>query len=285
MVESVPSGVRGFTLVEALIATVLSTVVVMLVTSVFLVQNQFYSDTVNRSMLHESIRGATALVSSDLGGVSVGGILTAEDDEVVFRTPLLIGGVCGERNGEAYVFFPVSEEEVDVAAVKGFGIRSSSLPWTYTPAEWESIRGSSGGYAAQVCAEEGADTTGAAAHFYRLAGISSSPPVQVGDLIMLFREVELKLAPSTLVPGARAIYRGQPGDPLMEVATGLSAGSGFEYEVTNKKGYRDRVTGLGNLKRIERIRFSFEGVAPAARPDRDSLSFNLTRTVPLRDVR
>ena len=263
---------------------VLSTVVVMLVTSVFLVQNRFYSDAVNRVGLHESIRGATALISSDLHGVSKGGIVAADQDAVWFRSPLLIGGVCGVDGRKTYLFFPGEGEPLDTSMVRGYAIKDAASDWRYTPARWNSVYHSSGGAAARACATSGADTTGAVMGFLRLDGLDSSPSVKVGDLVMLYQEVELRLAPSKLEPGNRSVFRGPVGGTLIEVATGVSGSSGFGYGLSGRAGFRDRVNGNGNLIRIDRVRLFLEGIAPASGGDRDSLTFDLTLTVPLRNA-
>ena len=70
-------GTQGFTLLEALVAMVLSTIVVSLVTSTFLAQNRFYSDAINRSTIQESERGATTRAASDLEAAFRGGVVVA----------------------------------------------------------------------------------------------------------------------------------------------------------------------------------------------------------------
>lgn len=275
---------RGFTLVEALVATVLSTVVVMLVTSVFLTQNRFYSDAVKRTGLHESVRGATALLSSDLHGVSEGGIVVADQDAISFRSPLLMGGVCGVDGQKTYLFFPMDENSLDPPTVSGFAIKDQKSDWRYTATQWNSIYHSNGGVSAQACAQAGADTTGASTGFYRLDGLDPSGTIKVGDLVMLYQEVEVRLSSSKLYPGRRGLFRGPVGGVLTEVATGISGKSGFEYGLTNQKGLQNRVNGKGNLRRIDRVRLFLEGIAPASSADRDSLTFDLSLTVPLRNA-
>ncbi len=263
---------------------VLSTVVVMLVTSVFLVQNRFYTDAVSRIGLHESVRSATVLISSDLHGVSEGGILAADPDAVVFRSALLMGGVCSVDDRRIYLFLPVEGEPPDRDMVSGFAVKDAASDWRYAPVPWNSIRQSSGGAAARVCASSGADTAGSVMEFFSVEGLESSPPIKVGDLVMFYQEVEVRLAPSKLDPGSRSVFRGPAGGILTEVATGVSGSSGFEYGLSGRDGFQDEVNGMGNLNRIDRVRLLLEGIAPASGGDRDSLTFDLTLTVPLRNA-
>ncbi|MFC1575415.1 PilW family protein [Gemmatimonadota bacterium] len=274
---------RGFTLVEALVAMVLSTLVVILVASVFLVQNDFYADSVARSGLNENVRSAVSLVSSELRAVSFGGIVAAEPDSVVFRVPLAVGGVCAVNGTETFVLFPLGGEAVDPAEVSGYGVRDTDGEWTYTSATWASVYGVSGGAAAQTCALAGADTVGARNDFYRLDGLGASPAIQPGDLVMIYQELVFRLALSTLDSVSTALYRGPAGSPLTEYATGLSMDSAFEYQLVDRTPFIRRVTG-GRLDRIAVIRLTALGVAASSRAGADSLSFQLSVTIPLKNA-
>lgn len=281
MVKAPRVAAGGFTLVEALIAVVLSTIVASLVTSVFLTQNQFYNDALTRSGMHDDVRGAASRVSRDLRAVEVGGVVEAEADSVVVRVPLVVGAVCGVDASNVYAYLPLGGGAVDPAEVDGWALRGVVDSWQYASGSWASAFQSSGGQAARTCAAMGADTIGATADFYRLGDLGVGKPAMPGDLLMLYAEVELKLAPSRLNPSSMGLFRGPPGGNLIELTSGLSGRSGFTYSLDKKLGYVDRVPGKGNLQRIEWVRVYIEGVAPAARAAGDSLSFDLTVTVPV----
>ena len=210
--------------------------------------------------------------------------MVADPDAVAFRVPLLMGGVCGIDAQKTYLFFPVGENPVDFSMMSGYAIKDPSADWRYQPAQWSSVYHSAGGAAALACAQSGADTTGATNGFFRLDGLASAPAIKVGDLVMLYQEVEVRLSSSKLNPGTRGVFRGPAGGVLTEVATGISGGSGFEYGLADRDGFQNRVNGNGNLRRIDRVRFLLESIAPASSPERDSLTFDLSLTVPLRNV-
>jgi hypothetical protein len=264
---------------------ILSSVVVILVTSVFLVQNQFYADTVARASLHENVRGATSFITGQLKTVASGGVVVAEADSVVFRFPLVVGGVCDTVSTQTYLMFPMDGEGVDGTQVDGYGTRDpSDGEWTFTDATWGSIFNSSGSGPAGYCGAEGADTVGATADFFRLDGLSASPALGHGDVVMLYQERVFKLAVSTLDPSSFGVYYGPNGGTLMELATGLSETSAFQYLRAGRSSYDDRVTGVSGLAAIEVIRLSAVGIAPPANPARDSLNFELAITVPLKNA-
>jgi prepilin-type N-terminal cleavage/methylation domain-containing protein len=277
--------VQGFTLLEALIAMVLSSVVVMLVTSVFVVQNRFYSQVVNRASLHESVRTSAALVSSDLRGLASGGVVAAEPDSLVIRAPLAMGVVCGVDQREAYVFLPLGGSAFRADEVSGYGLRDPAGSWSYTSADWSSVHRASGSGPAGVCAGVGAEVEGASEDFHRLDDLAGSGALKVGDMVMVFQERVLKIGVSALDPSSKAIYRGRPGGTLAEVATGLSEESGFWYGTPAEQGLRRWVRGRGNLEGVNKIQFVAAGAAPSGRLGVSPSTFQLTVTVPPKNVR
>lgn len=273
-------GRRGFTLVEALVSMLLSTLIVILVTTTFLVQNEFYSDAAKRSALQENVRGAVSLVSTELRGVAAGGIAAAEADSVVYRVPLAIGGVCAVNGAETYLHLPLEGGGVVESEVAGYAVRDADGAWTHTASTWASIYHSNGVGPAQTCRTAGADTVGALADFYRLDNLVASPALQAGDLVMVYREMTFKLAPSVLDSSSTAVFWGQAGQDLTEFANSLGSESAFQYRLSNSSTFRDFVRG-GGRERIVVVRFSALGTAPASRMNRDSLSYDLSVTVPL----
>ncbi len=294
--EDVPFGLRvgwiappldrkGFSLVEALVAMLLSSVVVALVASVFLVQNSFYSDVVSRSSLNESVRSAVSHAASELRGVSAGGVVVAESEQVVFRVPLVLGGVCDVSGSSVFLLLPLGGRGLDPSQVSGYAVKDSTGAWGYRGASWSSLYVSSGGGAAAACALAGADTVGAREDFHHLAGLAAPTPLQTGDVVMIYREMEYRIGPSALNPSSMALFRGLHGDTLAELATNLSPESAFEYRLTGETSFRDRVTGTSNLRDVNVVRLRARGIAPATTATRDSLTLDLTTTIFLRNAR
>ncbi len=251
---------------------------VLLVASVFLVQNEFYSDSVKRSVLQESIRSAAALVSSELRAVAAGGVVVAEADSVVYRVPLVVGGICAVNSAESYLLLPLDGDSVRSADVAGYAVRDTLGSWTHTEATWASIYHSSGATPAATCRAAGADTVGARDDFYRLDGLVGAP--QPGDLVMIYKELVLKVATSELDSVTTALFLGNSGSTLNEYANSMAPSSAFAYRLSTSTSFQNQVTG-GSLADIVEIRFSAVGSLPASRAGRDSLSFDLTLSVPL----
>jgi Tfp pilus assembly protein PilW len=84
----------GFTLVETLIALVLSMVILLLVSHTFLVQNQFYATQTLRVGAQDNVRAATELMASEVRNVAEGGVVVAGARTLTVRSPMAIGVLC-----------------------------------------------------------------------------------------------------------------------------------------------------------------------------------------------
>lgn len=272
----------GFTLLEAIVALTISTVVVLMVMSTFLAQNDFYTQVVRRSEVQETVRSAAEGVLAETRGVTQGGVVVADSLRMVVRVPLAMAAVCAEQGNETYVHLPVPTSEIDSDDVTGIAVRDDALEtWTYYAATWSSVlRGS--GSAASRCYDEGADTVGARDEYQtlRLSGVASPRP-EPGEVIMIYHEEEFTYATSELDPATRALFRGPYGGTLTEFATGMSPDAHFRYRIGNPT-YVTSVTGTW-LDSIDGIRVMAAG---RSRPDPDgnTYDYDLTVSIPLRNA-
>ncbi|RMH20319.1 MAG: hypothetical protein D6701_03885, partial [Gemmatimonadetes bacterium] len=166
---------------------------------------------------------------------------------------------------------------LDQGEMGGYGVRATDGTWSFQSGAWSSIVLSTGAADAGVCAAAGADTAGVASEFARL----NIPSLSVGDVVMLYRQVHFRLAPSALAPGSTALYRGNYGESLAEFATGLSAQSRFEYRRGDTIYYP--TVSSANLPSIDGIRFVAEAQVPDSVPG-GGFRYGWTVTLPLRNA-
>lgn len=282
------SGRAGFTLVEALIALVLSTLVIILVGTTFLVQNGYQARQVARAAVHDDVRAATEVVAGDLRSAMRGGITAAGNKSLTVRSPIAVAGVC-ERAGS--FLFPVDVYleggvgALDLDELAGVALyRTSTRAWDYRRTSWTFVNDGSSGSAAR-CAARGADTVGVSDSYHRLRRLDLlfifTPPPMVGDLVMLFRETTYTLAPSTLRPRTHALFRQPYGGSAVEVVSGLDSISEFRYR-TGGTTYASSVTGA-SISDIDAVRLVFEGRRPAEGGSGDDVTFGWSRNVLLRN--
>ncbi len=256
----------------------------MLVTSVFLVQNNFYRDVQRRTAVHESVRSVTQMLSGEVREIPKNGFVSAEYDRLIYRTPLAIGGVCeqGNASGGAYIHIPLSGTALDTGEVAGYAVQDAAGDWAYNSATWSSILGSQGSGPASACQAAGADTTGATADFYLLNGLATPPTIGRGTTIMLYKETELRSMVSALDSTSFALYRAPYGESLVEFAHGLW-GVWFCFRIEGASVCDFWVDSLDYDKVVE-ITLYVIGQAPPTAGGGNPYTVYWTIDVPLRNV-
>ena len=279
----------GFTLVETLIALMLSTLVIVLVSSTFLAQNRYQAHQVVLADVHDNARAATDLVARELRSSMRGGIVVAGNQTLTVRSPVAVASVCA-RSGffgtTVDVHFDGGLAQLSTDDIAGAAIYTeSSESWDYAPASWAFLNGGSFGTAAR-CAANGANTTDAVGEFHSirrlflLFGFSQIP--EVGELVMFYRETTFTIGPSALDPSGLALFRQVNGGTAVEFASGIDTTSEFRYRL-GPGSYQDAVA-VGSLHLIDGVQLTMAARRRSeAVPDRD-VSFGLTTTLLLGNV-
>jgi hypothetical protein len=261
--------------------------VVILVSTVFLVQNQYYALQLGRSVAHDNARTATEFLSRELRSVMPGGFVAAENRRLVVRSPMVLGVVCATQGrSNVSVHFEGGEEGLDTDEVSGFGVLdATSGLWSYYDVpSWNTIR-RSGGRPARDCARNGADTLAATNEFQqlqRLGDYHGSLPGP-GDVIMLYRLVEYAYRPSVLHPTTTGLFRGIFGNPLVELVTGMDSIAQFRYR-TSGTAYASAVPGPA-MGSIDAVRLVAQSRQEAGTGGQDDITYGWGTNVHMRNGR
>lgn len=284
-VASVGAG-AGFTLVETLIALVLSSFIIVLVSHAFLVQNRFYSTQTIRTAAQDNVRAGTELMAREIRNAVEGGVVVAGPRTLTIRSPVAMAGVCSTQGApHVDVFHEGGEAGLDTDEIAGIALREANTgDWTMVNEIWANLNGSTSS-AAGNCADNGADTLGVAGFFHRLAVSNSmfSPSPENGDVLMLFRESTFKVQPSALDPSTLGIFRAPYGGSLVEFATGVDTTARFQYRTVGGS-YVDTVFTV-DLPSVDAVRIFADARRPAPTGGVDDITFGWSVTVPLRSVR
>ena len=276
----------GFTLVETLIAMVLSTIVISLVSHAFLIQNQYYSTQTLRTGVQDNVRAATELIAREIRTAMDDGIIVAGPRTLTVRSPVTVTVVCSTVGlPDLDVFSSGGESKLDTAEIAGVAARDPSTgTWESTNTTWSYIR-SPGPGSAGNCAANGADTTGAFDAFYRLRrfNLLLSPVPDDGDEVMLFRETTFKIQTSQLDTTTLGLFRGVYGASFVEFATGIDTTAHFEYR-TGGSTYADTISS-GTLTDIDAIRLVADARKAAPTGGQDDIRFGWSVNVALRSKR
>lgn len=277
----------GFTLAEAVVALAIGSIVVVLVSTVFLVQNRYYALQLQRSVAHDNARTATELVSGELRSVMRGGFVVAERERMVVRSPIVLAVVCNVfGGGPVTVHLEGGVVGLATEEVAGFAVRDAATAlWSYYDIPGWSTIDQPGGSSAADCAAKGADTTGIANEFERLRRLDDyhgALPV-VGDVLMLYRNLEYRYQASVMDPASVGLFRGVYGDTLQELVTGMDTTAGFQYRA-GAPGYQD-VVGAAGLSTIDAVRLVALARQRAETGGRSDVTFGWSVNVYLRNGR
>src|SRR5690606_14949886 len=138
------AGRRGFTLVEALVALVLSSVLLMLVSGTFLAQNRHQARQALTAGVHDDVRAATALVARELRRPVEDGILVAGPRTRRVRAPAVVATVCARSNfvllfwASIHVHSEEGRAGIRPSEVSGVSLRSGS-GWDHEPLSWSDV--------------------------------------------------------------------------------------------------------------------------------------------------
>jgi hypothetical protein len=258
----------------------------ILVSTTFLVQNQYYSMQIQSAAAHDNARAATELIASEIRSVMEDGVRVAGKSTLTIRSPLLLAVVCN-RPGPGLpmdAHLDGGAAAVDSSEVAGFAVRDTLTGgWAYYNVSWASLSGAAGTPAAN-CAGNGADTTWAQPEFVRLSNLETYHVGGVfeGDLVMLFRETTFSMRPSVLDPTSLGLFRQVYGQAPVEFATGIDSTAQFQYR-TGTITYADTIVS-GLLDDIDAVRI----VANARRRSRsgigEDITFGWATNVALRNV-
>ena len=278
-----PAGRGGFSLPETFIALTISSVLILLVGGVFLVQNDFYSHVLLRSQVQENARALSEVVATEVRSVAPGAVILADSTRLVIRSPMVTALICGDQGSDVIAHVRGGISSITTSEVAGFGHRDPLTgTWNHYDLTWAQMEGS-GGNPPNRCKNKGADISGASSEFIRLERIDNETGIDEDDLlghvIMIFRETEFRFDPSLLVSGDRALYRGIYGQTLVEFATGVATDARFEFRTGGPTWAK--YVAPASLSAIDGIRLVAQSVGKGESSQQLTYDFGWTVDIPL----
>lgn len=261
----------------------LSSVIIILVSTTFLVQNQYYSSQRLRAGAHDNARSATERITSELRSSMGDGILVAGARTLTVRSPIVVGMICDRQSNDVHIHFEGGVAGLDTDEVAGVALRDTlSGVWTYRTTSWAAID-FGGSVAPGRCALQGADTVGASSEFRTIGQLQSlygSSPNR-GTAILLYRETTFKIQDSELEPGRLGLFRRIYGGSFVEFATGMDTSAQFQYR-TGGTTYADTIT-AASLGAIDAVRIVADARRRAQTGGQQDVTFGWSVNVALRN--
>lgn len=263
----------GFTMVEVLVAIVLTALLGAGVVSLLLGQNRFYGANEQSLYADESRRGAGELVASELRMLSTSDLYKTQADEIEGRFDLRRMVVCDVQPLTGTVtLFVYDDPGIDLPSGETGTAYSSPYAADFVYADGWVATGSLGGEA--VCVANGAPG-GLDASRYRVEDWSGHPvglPGR-GSVVRVYGDLSYSFQPSSSGDGLALWRNGQ------ELIAPFADGAGFSYVMDN--GNQEVSVPNSNQKDISRVRL--EATAVGRGTNRHDVAQDLEFDIPFRN--
>lgn len=202
----------GFTLVESLIALVISGILATALISLLLGQSRFYERTDAQIYAEQSLRASMDLVSSELRMGAAGDLIAAEGDSVALRFDVVRAVVCDDAGSDAVALFAL-DRITDANLGGGFVGTAVSGPYEVSFAYadgWLPTESSTGSGPKAACLAAGAPAGLADDDYAVMTGWSGEYGAvpEPGSLVRVYGQLVYRFAPSTFFATRTALWRG-----------------------------------------------------------------------------
>lgn len=250
----------GFTLVEMLVALVVTGILAAGVIGLLLNQNDFYGETDDLVFAEQSLRATADLVASELRGAAPEDIVEADADRLTFQYDLVRAVVCKVDGNDVYYYVVDEANNANVGSMTGFAFRNpySTTGYTYNRSHSfnENVAASVGGTIAATCSTDGGPTpTTANLDRFRMVSWDATQVPADGAYLRFFGELTYEFRASGFDADATALYRGN-----QELASPFRSDAAFTYLMAD--GSEESST--ADYANIRRVRVSATAVGDGA---------------------
>ena len=236
MTERSKYRLRGFTLIELIIAIAMFGIVATALTRLMIVQSQFVSEQDAGRFARSASRGALNVFISDLRMVEVsGGMVAAAAQDITVRVPYAFGVICGTSGANTTIsLLPTDSVTMANAAFSGFAWRGSNAGYNYVE----------GGASLPGSSTPGSCTAASLTTLPDGQIVNVQPTINApaGTPIFLFQRVRYEFKASDVMPGRIGLWRTlvQTG-ASDEIVAPFDAATRFRFFVLNAGSAQDAV--------------------------------------------
>ena len=218
-------GARGFTLIELVLALMLSALLGVVVVRILLTTSRFYAGDSARRNARVVARGPLGLLRAELRNIEPGGGLIAADSQsLTVRSGYATGLVCTAGSGQITVsLMPADSLPLASASFAGVAWRGESGAWTYADGGTITAGGSAS------CGGAGIAAGGAAVVI--ITTVPAFP--QSGSPVFLYQRVTYRFAASSALPGRLALWRLTGTSGSDELAAPFGSGARFRFHTAS----------------------------------------------------
>jgi prepilin-type N-terminal cleavage/methylation domain-containing protein len=267
----------GFTLVEMIIALVLTGLVATAVVSLLVGQGAFYSHSDDGIYAGQTVRAGVDLMSAELRMASPTDLTLAEADSVTVRFDVFRAVVCDSTGADEAALFVFDSASANLAGGSVGTAYSGPYEQQYEYADgWLPTGGASGGAVKTICTGNGAPADAPDANYVKATGWSGNFTGGVPDRASLVRVYgRLTYSFGTAADGTgTALWRG-----AQELAEPFASGASLSYVMAD--GSVVSSASGSDLADVRAIRISASALG--GEPNRFAVTRDLSFDIPLRN--
>jgi prepilin-type N-terminal cleavage/methylation domain-containing protein len=262
---------HGFTLIEVMIALVLTGIIGAAVTSVFITQSQFYDRHEKLGSARGVSRGAMNVMLSEMRMLErINGVDSASSTHLVLRVPYVMGVTCGVSSGLVIRYIPTDTTILNANVYSGHAWREPDGVYQYRDVSNQAPApaGTSTCSSAGIAAIPGGGT---------LRVSTTEGSVAAGLPAFLYMRVRYEFANSVAVPGHRALWRRtvRSGDNE-ELVAPFSQNARFRFYINDSATAVDTPPEQNQLHTLTGIQIVMDGLSE--RPNTDGTRVTVPHT-------
>ena len=225
---------RGFSLAELMVALVIAGIIGAALTRLMINQSRFVATQDGLMRARSGARAGFNVIVQELRMVTPGGLLAAARDSVTARVPFAFGVACSQPSGgqQAILLLPFDSANFASASLTGFAWRDSTGTYQFVePATLTNNSGPSSACTSDVTPSPIAVPAGWQVVYVSPNNLATLP----GAALYLYQNVRYEIAPSSELPGRRALWRTVVGTGTREeLVTPFDTTSRFSFLVGNR---------------------------------------------------
>lgn len=274
----------GFTLVEMLIALVITGIMAGGVITLLMGQNRFYGSTDDVVYAEQSLRATSDLLSSEIRGISPGGdVVAAGPQTLTFRMDMRRGVVCHvDASDNVYAFMYSEATAPNLGGATGVAFREaySGSAFTYQesfdPIGIRQVASDATSSIATTCEANGGPAVSAndPRQYWLFPTWPGATPPPDGAVLRVYGEVTYEFKASGFSAGGTGIFRNS-----QELASPFESNAAFSYVMAG--GGVQSTVSTGNTGNITRVRIDATAVGDGS--NKYDISRDLQYDIPLRN--
>lgn len=250
---------RGFTLIEVMVALVLTAVVGAAITSVFITQSKFYDQQEKVGFARGVSRGAMNMMMTELRMIERdSGVVSATRTSITVRAPYAIGLAC---SNSPFVISVIPADTLMEVAPAGHAYRQPDGRYHYVT---NTSAPANGGTSECNTANVGVIPASDGGRVLTLSPAAPSTVVR-GTPVLLYQVVTYEFRASTEVPGRLGLWREVAGQAAEELVAPFDSPAGFRFYVDDSATPMDAPP--SNLSRLTGLELTLDGLSERPNPD------------------